>query len=149
MTETTPEPAAVDPEATAAEATETTEAEDTEAEDTDDVWLTRRSQRPRVTMEIRLPTDPDSWGPDGKSLGTGPWNAPYVSRPGVTIQAREVPFAFRFELPDYRTVDCNPGDWLIRDTESGYVFALTKRAFGQLFEAAPAADAPAAAAPEA
>jgi hypothetical protein len=110
----------------------------------------RRKQRrlaPRVTIKVAVPTAAESWGPGAQRPGTehdgDVWNVQYVSRPGLTIQARQMPWDFTFETEDWgREMDGQAGDWLIRYTESGNVFALTDTAFQALFQTAPAAEEP-------
>lgn len=115
-------------------------AEEQQQEAEQNAWMERRSREPRVTIKVQVPTEEVSWEPGISGIGAVKpehWNAPFTSRPGVGILARQMRFGFTFELADFRKLDCRPGDWLIRDNATGYVFALTDRAFTQLFEAAP------------
>ncbi len=149
MTETTPEPAAETPESADPTVEDTgplTPTEDEETEE-DNKYLAemaarreRRAKEPRVTVQTAIDTHEESWAEqDGPE-----WNAPYASRPDIKILARRMDQAFIMELPDRRLVDGQAGDWLIKDAESGYVYAITARAFRQLF----VSDAPAPAAVE-
>ncbi len=101
--------------------------DDTDDDDKVDDWRERRLKWPRVQMLVSLPMDDETWATRGSD---------YVSRPDVEVEARRMPTNFVFETPDFRTMDGLRGDWLIRERESGHVFALTDRAFKMLYESA-------------
>lgn len=90
-----------------------------------DDYRTRRLKYPRVSLSVALPMDDEAWTARGVA---------HVSRPDVEVEARRMPTAFVFELPDYRSMEGVAGDWLIRERTTGHVFALTDRAFRMLYE---------------
>lgn len=140
MTDETTTPAPAPAEEPAAEAVETEDDPVGPAID----WQEARRIAPRVVLQVPMPTDPESWadaeGGEDMAAITGEtdplWNAPFTSRPDIRVQARQIPVAFTFSVPDaFTTMRCAAGDWLIKDLESGYVYAITDRAFRHIYQA--------------
>jgi hypothetical protein len=145
VTESTPDPAV---EAGIEEITEElTEAEREEIRQIEQRTRERQEHQkrnPRVIVTIRsvVDTREASWsdppGEDDAGLVAhedGIWNARYRVRGGDrTITARHMGFPFEYRAADYKLYQGDAGDWLIREDDTGYVFALTAHALEHLFE---------------